>query len=128
MNAVITLDPSSAVPPYEQVRGQVEVLVLSGQLPEGTVLPTIRQLAHDLGVAPGTVARAYRELEQASLVETRRRGGTVVRRAEVQRARRPERDERLATAARDLVAAARSLGVNLDDAEAALRAQWLAGQ
>jgi len=128
MTPVITLDPSSAVPPYEQVRGQIEVLVLAGQLPEGTALPTIRQLAHDLGVAAGTVARAYRELEQTGLVETRRRGGTVVRRAQVQRGRRPEREERLAAAARDLVAAARGLGVSLDDAEAALRVQWRAGQ
>jgi len=126
MSGVITLNPSSAVPPYEQVRSQVEVLVLSGQLQTGSVLPTIRQLAHDLGIAPGTVQRAYRELEAAGLVESRRRGGTVVRDLPVRRTSRSQREERLAAAARDLVAAARSLGADLDEVEAALATQWTA--
>ena len=127
MNAVITLDPSSAVPPYEQVRGQVEVLVLSGQLPEGTVLPTIRQLAHDLGVAPGTVQRAYRELELAGVVESNRRRGTVVLEPSVERTNRVQREARLQAAARELVATARSLGVDLDSVESVLRGQWAVG-
>jgi DNA-binding transcriptional regulator YhcF (GntR family) len=126
VSAVITLNPSSAVPPYEQVRSQLEVLVLSGQLAEGSVLPTIRQLAHDLGIAPGTVQRAYRELESAGLVESRRRGGTVVREMPVRRTTRSQREVRLAAAARDLVAAARALGADLDEVEAALATQWTA--
>ena len=126
MSAVITLNPSSAVPPYEQVRSQLEVLVLSGQLAEGSVLPTIRQLAHDLGIAPGTVQRAYRELESAGLGESRRRGGTVVREMPVRRTTRSQREVRLAAAARDLVAAARALGADLDEVEAALATQWTA--
>jgi DNA-binding transcriptional regulator YhcF (GntR family) len=121
------LDPASAVPAYEQIRAQVEVLVRSGHLRPATPLPTIRQLAHDLGIAPGTVQRAYRELEAGGLVETRRRGGTVVIEPLAHRASRTERDRRLAAAARDLVAAARSLGVDLDSAEAALRGQWAVG-
>jgi len=127
VNAVITLDPSSAVPPYEQVRGQVEVLVLSGQLPVGTMLPTIRQLAHDLGVAPGTVQRAYRELELTGVVESNRRRGTVVLEPNVERTSRRQREQRLQAAARELVATARSLGVDLDSVESALRGQWAVG-
>ncbi|MFN8148846.1 MAG: GntR family transcriptional regulator [Candidatus Nanopelagicales bacterium] len=127
MSDVIVLDPSSAVPPYEQIRSQVEVLVLAGRLPAGTALPTIRQLAHDLGVAPGTVQRAYRELEAAELVEARRRGGTVVRSRSVPRTTRSQRDERLAASARDLVAATRGLGLDLDAAVEALRRQWAVG-
>lgn len=127
MSAEIVVDPSSGIPPYEQIRGQVEALVQSRQLPEGTVLPTIRQLAHDLGLAAGTVARAYRELEAAGLVETRRRGGTVVLGGNVVRAPAPVREERMSAAARDLVAAARSLGVDLDGAQEALRRQWSMG-
>lgn len=68
----------SATPPYEQIRGQVSSLIALGILAPGTRLPTVRSLAADLGIAAGTVARAYRELEQAGLVETRRRNGTVV--------------------------------------------------
>jgi DNA-binding transcriptional MocR family regulator len=60
---LIRIDPDAATPPYEQIRVQVADQARSGTLPAGTRLPTVRRLADDLGVAPGTVARAYRELE-----------------------------------------------------------------
>ena len=44
----------------------------------GSRLPTVRRLADDLGIAPNTVARCYRELETAGVIETRGRGGTIV--------------------------------------------------
>ena len=78
MTASITVDVTSGVPPYEQIRGQVGSLIAAGVLPAGTRLPTVRDLAADLGVAVGTVVRAYRELEAAGLVVSRRRTGTVV--------------------------------------------------
>ena len=68
----------SATPPYEQIRTQVSSLIALGTLAPGTRLPTVRSLAADLGIAAGTVARAYRELEMTGLIETRRRNGTVV--------------------------------------------------
>ncbi|MDV3222672.1 GntR family transcriptional regulator [Intrasporangium sp.] len=74
----IAVDPTSAEPPFEQVRAQLAGLVTSGRLLPGERLPTVRALAADLGLAVNTVARAYRELETAGLVETRRRAGTVV--------------------------------------------------
>ncbi|MBI9114001.1 GntR family transcriptional regulator [Sanguibacter suaedae] len=74
----ITVDPASDVPPYEQVRTRVVDLVASQELRVGDRLPPIRALASALGVAAGTVARAYRELEAAGVVETRGRAGTVV--------------------------------------------------
>ena len=74
----VRLDPGSAVPPYEQVRRGIAELAASGALAAGTRLPPVRQLAADLGLAVNTVARAYRELEQAGLVRTRGRAGTVV--------------------------------------------------
>jgi DNA-binding transcriptional regulator YhcF (GntR family) len=75
---MITIDHTSPVPPFEQLRSQYAALVASGQLAAGTRLPTVRQSAADLGLAPNTVARAYRELESSGLFETRGRGGTVV--------------------------------------------------
>lgn len=78
MTAGISVDLGSATPPYEQIRSQVSSLIALGTLAPGTRLPTVRSLAADLGIAAGTVARAYRELEQSGLVETRRRNGTVV--------------------------------------------------
>jgi GntR family transcriptional regulator len=75
---ILEVDPSSAVPPYDQVRAQLTGLITSGALAPGTRLPTIRQLAGDLGLAPGTIGRAYHELEQAALVTSRGRHGTRV--------------------------------------------------
>lgn len=75
---MITLDGRSPVPPFEQVRAQLARQIAGGALVAGTRLPTVRRLADDLGLAVNTVARAYRELEAAGLVETRGRGGTVV--------------------------------------------------
>ncbi len=65
-------------PPYEQIRMQIAAQVASGGLPPGTKLPTVRSLATTLGIAPNTVARAYRELEHSGVVTTRGRNGTVV--------------------------------------------------
>jgi DNA-binding transcriptional regulator YhcF (GntR family) len=75
---ILRVDPASPVPPYEQVRSQVHEAVEHGALVPGDRLPTVRRLAADLGVAPGTVARAYRELEAQGVVEGRGRNGTVV--------------------------------------------------
>ena len=78
MTAGISVNLRSATPPYEQIRAQVSSLIAIGALAPGARLPTVRRLAADLGIAAGTVARAYRELEQSGLIETRRRNGTVV--------------------------------------------------
>ncbi len=76
LEVAVRLD--SGVPPYEQIRAQIVAHVAAGRLAPGDRLPTIRALAHDLGLAAGTVARAYRELEADGVVVTRRRVGTVV--------------------------------------------------
>jgi DNA-binding transcriptional regulator YhcF (GntR family) len=68
----------SAVPPFEQLRTQILDAVTSGDLVPGARLPTVRRLAEDLGIAAGTVARAYRELEASGVIETRGRNGTYV--------------------------------------------------
>ncbi|GAA2093522.1 GntR family transcriptional regulator [Microlunatus panaciterrae] len=76
--ALFSLDPTSTVPPYEQLRQQVARQIGSGELTAGSLLPTVRQLAADLGLAPNTVARSYKQLEADGLVITRGRRGTVV--------------------------------------------------
>ena len=75
---MIVVDPRSAVPPFEQLRLQLVAAIAGGELTPGSRLPTVRRLADDLGLAPGTVARAYRELETSGLIETRGRHGTFV--------------------------------------------------
>jgi DNA-binding transcriptional regulator YhcF (GntR family) len=75
---IVRVAPESHVPPYEQVRSQVATMIASGQLPVGHRLAPIRQLAADLRLAPGTVARAYRALEDSGLVVSSGRRGTRV--------------------------------------------------
>jgi DNA-binding transcriptional regulator YhcF (GntR family) len=53
--------------------------IADGSLIAGTKLPAVRVLAADLGIAPNTVARAYRELEADGILETRGRNGTVIK-------------------------------------------------
>lgn len=72
------VDALSSTPPYEQVREQLARAIEDGTLHPATRLPTVRRLASDLGLATNTVARTYRELESAGLVETRGRNGTFV--------------------------------------------------
>lgn len=74
----IVVDLQKAEPPFEQVRSQVAGLIGSGDLLPGDRLPTVRALATDLGLAVNTVARSYKELEGAGLVQTRSRAGTTV--------------------------------------------------
>jgi DNA-binding transcriptional regulator YhcF (GntR family) len=74
----LTVDPAGAVPPYEQIRAGIARQAADGVLAAGARLPTVRELAARLGVAVNTVARAYRELEQAGLVQTRGRHGSFV--------------------------------------------------
>lgn len=75
---VLTVAADDVTPPYEQLRRQFAQLIGSGILRPGERLPPVRQLAGDLGLAAGTVARTYRELEAAGLIRTRRGGGTRV--------------------------------------------------
>ena len=75
---ILRVDASTAVPPYEQIRSQLATIIATGLLPAGQRLPSIRQLAADLGLAGGTVARAFRELEQGGFIISRGRHGTFV--------------------------------------------------
>ena len=74
----VAIDSHSTTPPFEQLRVQLVEQVSTGTLAAGTRLPTVRKLADDLGIAPNTVARAYRELEADGFIETRGRNGSFV--------------------------------------------------
>ena len=74
----IHITTSDGVPIYQQIVNQIKYLVASGRLTAGEEMPPIRVLAEQLVVNPNTVARAYRELETAGIVEKRRTAGTYV--------------------------------------------------
>ena len=74
----LVIDPESPVAPFEQLRRQLIEQITTRQLPADTKLPAVRRLSADLGLAPGTVARAYKELEAEGYLVTRGRNGTMV--------------------------------------------------
>jgi DNA-binding transcriptional regulator YhcF (GntR family) len=108
MTSVIRVDPADPTPTYEQVRRQIADAIGFGALRPGTQLPTVRQLAGDLGVATGTVMRAYSELESAHLVRTARGAGTVV--ASVPTPPPVDQSERLDALTHGFIASVRLLG------------------
>jgi DNA-binding transcriptional regulator YhcF (GntR family) len=116
----VVVDTDSGLAPWRQVHGQIVGLITNGELPTGFRMPPIRQLSRDLGLASGTVARVYRELEVAGWVSTARGGGTVV--AELSTA--PDPDTELRLAAEEYVARARALGADAARASAAMLAAF----
>ena len=117
---LLRIDRESPVPAYEQLRGQLAVAIRVGSFPPRRPLPPIRTMAAELGMAPGTVARAYAELERDGLVEGRRRGGTVVVDDPPDSEAGRDRAEQLAHAAEVFAAVARRLDADLDEATTAI--------
>ncbi len=74
----ILISNQSELPIYGQIKEQIKEQILSGQLPEGTVLPSIRNLAKEIGVSVITTTRAYSDLEQEGFIATMQGRGSVV--------------------------------------------------
>lgn len=113
----IAVDTASSVPPYEQLRAQIASMVTSGALPAGTRLATVRQMAADLGLAPNTVARAYRELETDGVIDTHGRRGTFVRSTH-------QPSPTLRGLLADYVSNARAVGLTCPEAVKLVEEQW----
>ena len=75
---MIVLDFKSSKPIYEQIIEQMKFHILKGHLKSGDAIPSVRKLALDLSITPGTVAKAYQELERSRLIETIRGKGTFI--------------------------------------------------
>jgi len=110
----IHITTSDGVPIYLQIVSQVKYLVAAGRLKAGDELLPIRVLADRLVVNPNTVARAYRELEMAGIVEKRRTAGTYVTDQGSPLARR-ERVRILAERIDALLAEARQMDIPVDE-------------
>jgi DNA-binding transcriptional regulator YhcF (GntR family) len=111
----IRIDRSLPVPPFAQVVSQIGAAVERGSLAPGERLPTVRALAGQTGLVPNTVAKAYRELEAAGVLEGRGRAGTFVV------ASGPTSADALDDAARAYLERARSLGADRTAAIEAVR-------
>ncbi|MFJ3958107.1 GntR family transcriptional regulator [Arthrobacter sp. NPDC090010] len=114
---LITVDVTSPVPVFEQLREQIAAQIMLGALPVGERLPPIRQLASDLALSPGTVARSYAALEAEGLIVTMRGQGTRVA------AQAGPVDTGINAAAEAYLEAGRHAGLNLKELIALLRAR-----
>jgi GntR family transcriptional regulator len=74
----ITIDERDKRPLYQQVVDEIKALIAAGELPAGSSLPPVRQVAADLGVNLNTIAYAYRQLQKQGLVKVRHGAGAVV--------------------------------------------------
>jgi len=110
----IRISEFDGVPIYLQIVNQFKYLVAAGRLGAGEELPPIRVLAERLAINPNTVARAYRELEIAGVVEKRRTSGTYVSAAGSRMARR-ERVRVISDRINALLAEARQLDISTDE-------------
>lgn len=115
------IEPDSSLAPYEQVRIQIAQQVSTGRLEAGEKLPTVRQLAADLGLAVNTVARAFRELEVDGVITTRGRKGSFVSSQVLDGAGDVSG---LATAAEQYAAVARTSGISLAEATRLVERAW----
>jgi GntR family transcriptional regulator len=114
----ITLDQSSPEPLSEQLSTAIAERIRRGSLAPGTRLPTVRALAGDLELAPNTVAKAYRVLEDQGLIVGRGRRGTFV--TDRLPKRLTGRELRLGEAADAFVCRGKQLGFGDDDIRRAL--------
>ena len=108
---ILTVDTQSPIPVYQQIVEHVRSRVGGSSLSPGTPLPSVRQLAADLGINPNTVAKAYLLLERDGVIQTVRRRGTFV--AEEARSRiMALHDRRLEETVDRLVQQAAELGLS----------------
>lgn len=116
----LTVDPKDAVPIWRQIEEGVRRLVARGALRPGGLVPSVRDLASDLGVNPATVAKAYQRLTDAGILVVKRGEGTFVADAPPALAR-GEKKRALAEAAMRYATAAVTLDVPKDEAVAAVK-------
>ena len=119
----IEVNPRSGVPIYVQIVEQVRHALEVGGLRSGERLPTVRQLAGELTIAPNTIVKAYNELQRMGLVESRPGVGTVVVEG-VEEVAREQRVEAIFERLRVLVRDAASLGISEDELWASLNSEF----
>ncbi len=111
---LLHVNPSDELPIYRQIVRQVTDAIAGGRLRPGEQLPSHRDLAEQLVIAPLTVKKAYDELELARLITTQRGRGTFVKET-LPSVAPSERRERLRDAAQRLMSQASLIGVRFDE-------------
>jgi GntR family transcriptional regulator len=119
----LRIDPRDAVPIWKQIEDSLRRMVASGALAPGAPVPSVRDLARDLGINPATVSKAYQGLCDTGVLEVRRGAGTFVSSSPPARLR-GERTRDLKEAATRYVAVAVTIGAEVDEALEHVRGAW----
>ena len=118
------LNPTSGVPLYLQLQQQLQQRILSGQLPDGAPLPSVRELSAQLHINPLTVVKVYQNLEKTGFVETRRGIGSFVSH-QSPALRMDARRRQIGPAIEQLVVEALHLGLGQEEIQSLLAEKFL---
>jgi GntR family transcriptional regulator len=121
---VFILNPNSPTPIYRQLVEQIRRMVAGGQLPVGTELPSVRELALQNAVNPMTISKAYSLLEGEGLLARQRGKPMMIAAQERTQAPRAQRLAQLDAELDQLVLSARQLDLTQEDLAKAIRKKW----
>jgi len=119
----VLISNASPDPIYQQIVRQIKGQIISGELPEGEPLPSIRALARELQISVITTKRAYEELDKEGLIDTVGGKGTFVA-SQNQEFLREKRMKIVEGKLADAIHEARSMGVGFNDLEEMMRLLW----
>jgi len=119
----VLISDSSPDPIYQQIVRQIKGQIISGELPEGAPLPSIRKLAHELQISVITTKRAYEELDKEGLIDTVGGKGTFVA-SENQEFLREKRMKQVEGKLAEALLDARTLGLDYEDLTEMVRLLW----
>ncbi|MCQ4087354.1 GntR family transcriptional regulator [Saccharibacillus sp. JS10] len=114
MRIPVQINESSAEPLYHQIETQLRSLIVTGQIVEGTLLPSIREFSADLKCSVITIRRVYQDLENEGLLRTRQGTGTFVTKVDTDD-REAYKKQIVLDAVRELVDTAKSVGYTVDE-------------
>jgi GntR family transcriptional regulator len=121
---VFILNPQSGIPIYRQILDQVRRMVASGQLPPGTALPSVRDLAIHHTINPMTISRAYTMLEAEGLLERNRGKPMTVASQARNHSQLPKRLQQIGALVEQTVVAAKQLQLSEAELVKAVRREW----
>jgi len=121
---VFILNPQSGVPIYRQILDQVRRMVASGQLPPGTALPSVRDLALRHTINPMTISRAYSMLETEGLLERNQGKPMTVAAQAKNHSQLPRRLQQIGPLVVQTVVAAKQLELSEAELVKAVRREW----
>jgi len=123
MANIVSIDERDPTPIYAQLERGLRASIATGRLRPGDQLPTVRQLAGELAIAPNTIVKAYNELQRRGFVVSRPGVGTVVAEG-VEEVARERRVEEVFERLRVLVRDAAALGISEDELWASLDSEF----